>query len=378
MKTILHTQTLLYYDGPQVFEACDSIGGHYVAVMVDHEDRYLVCGVKPESLREFRSGMLDLRSLLLEQGEGEWYLGYVQQDVEGFVLGLELQNLNLLQSDLLPESGFVLHETEASELALMEARQRNNFVLEVSVEPPEAAMEHRIHVPTFVGLLSHLQTLVKNAYAFARRELSQSTKKALDSNDAHLLDVVIPAAAGSFRVFFEASKRPDMLGESELKRAMDLVDKIFAAGETGSALEVAKKYKGHLAGSYLKLLRFLVQHKTGLKYSWAQPNSIKVNNYSVSQANASFILDALSEVYNLSEEEVILNGTLEKADIVNGTWRLKTSDGSSSGETPAGGPSLDGLKIGSRYRFLCTETVQESDATGTEKRSLFLMKHELE
>ena len=51
MKTIRHTTTLFYYDGPQVFEARDVIGGHYVAVMVEPEggqDRYLVAGVEPD------------------------------------------------------------------------------------------------------------------------------------------------------------------------------------------------------------------------------------------------------------------------------------------------------------------------------------------
>ena len=33
MKQIQHTNTLFYYDGPQVFEARDAIGGHYVAVL---------------------------------------------------------------------------------------------------------------------------------------------------------------------------------------------------------------------------------------------------------------------------------------------------------------------------------------------------------
>ena len=77
MKTIRHTTTLFYYDGPQVFEARDAIGGHYVAVMVEPEngqDRYLVAGVAPERLRQFRSGTLDLRSLLAEAGAEEWYL----------------------------------------------------------------------------------------------------------------------------------------------------------------------------------------------------------------------------------------------------------------------------------------------------------------
>jgi hypothetical protein len=37
MKTIRHTTTLFYYDGTQVSEARDVIGGHYVAVAVESE-----------------------------------------------------------------------------------------------------------------------------------------------------------------------------------------------------------------------------------------------------------------------------------------------------------------------------------------------------
>ena len=39
MKTVRYESTLFYYDGPQVFEARDAIGGHYVAVMVDSGPR---------------------------------------------------------------------------------------------------------------------------------------------------------------------------------------------------------------------------------------------------------------------------------------------------------------------------------------------------
>jgi len=69
MKTVRHTMTLVYYGGPQVFEARDAIGGHYIAVLVEpveEKDRYLVAGVEPERLRRFRIGTLDLRSLLVD------------------------------------------------------------------------------------------------------------------------------------------------------------------------------------------------------------------------------------------------------------------------------------------------------------------------
>jgi len=127
MKTIRHTTTLFYYDGPQIFEARDAIGGHYIAVMVGTEsgdDRYLVAGVEPERLRQFRRGMIDLRSLLLERQIPEWHLARASESSENdFVL--EPQDGSLEKSGFLPESGFMLHDQPAEETTLREARERN-------------------------------------------------------------------------------------------------------------------------------------------------------------------------------------------------------------------------------------------------------------
>ena len=48
MKSINYTNTLVYYDGVQVFAGQDSDGARYVGVMVDstgETDRYLVVAV---------------------------------------------------------------------------------------------------------------------------------------------------------------------------------------------------------------------------------------------------------------------------------------------------------------------------------------------
>ena len=100
MKTIRHTTTLFYYDGPQVFEARDGIGGHYIAVLVEPQDgldSYLVAGVAPERLRQFRAGTLDLRTLLTEGGAEEWYLAR----------GADLERI----ARFLAAGAFVLNET---------------------------------------------------------------------------------------------------------------------------------------------------------------------------------------------------------------------------------------------------------------------------
>ena len=379
MKTICHTTTLFYYDGPQVFEARDAIGGHYMAVMIEPQDgqeRYLVAGVAPERLRQFRSGSLDLRALLAESGGEEWYLATTAAGLDQ-PLALMPQSTPLIESGLLPDAGFVLHDRPAEELALKEARERNNLVLEIAADPPEAAEEHRIRVGTLIGLLGHVQMMVKHAYGAALREMKPDDRRAIDKTDAHLMDVVIPAAAGSFRVVLEAAKTPDMLGQSELARALQQVDVLFEnAANPQMALATVKAHRGHLAGAYLRLLRFLVQHKTGLRYSWAEPGFIKPNYRSVAEAEAGPLVDVLSGVSNLGGESIALVGEFEKVNRTTGAWGLLTAEGLSSGKIRDGGPSLDGLKVGGRYKFSCIEEIEEVEGTGREQRTLYLIEHE--
>ncbi len=113
MKTIRHTETLFYYDGPQVFEARDGNGGHYIAVMVEPDggqDQYLVARVESERLRQFRIGTLDLRSLLTERGEEEWFLAKANGGLDA-PLALQPQPTALAASSYLPEPGFLLHNS---------------------------------------------------------------------------------------------------------------------------------------------------------------------------------------------------------------------------------------------------------------------------
>lgn len=378
MKTVRHTTTLFYYDGPQVFEARDAIGGHYVAVMVepqDGQDRYLVAGVEPERLRQFRAGLLDLRTLLTDRAVADWFLAFAPAGLNEALM-LQTAQGRLADSALLPDAGFVMHDHPAEELALREARARNNLVFELAVDPPEAVEEHRIRVGTLVGLLNHVQMMVKHAYGAALRDLALSTRRAIDRSNAHLMDVVIPATQGSFRIVLEAAKTPDLLGQNELGRALERVDALFEkAANPEEAAEVVRANRGHLAGAYLRLLRFLIQHKTGLRYSWAEPTFSKSSTRSISEGEATPLVSLLSGVSNLGSESANLVGTLEEADVTRRTWRMATADGKYSGEVKQGGPSLEGLKLGSAYQFSCIEEIEEQEGTGREQRTLYLIEH---
>ena len=260
MKTINPTEILVYYDGVDVFVGHDPIGGHYIGMIVDRVggiDRYLVAGVSPDRLRRFRSGALDLRTIILEAPGGEWFL--TQADGEpGQPFVLQPQSGSLLATDFLPDEGFLLDDVPVDDLALQQARERGNVVFEFSAEPPETATGHRIRVATLAGLLSHLQTIVKHSYRNALRDLPTSVRSLIDTTDAHLMDVVVPAMEGSYRVVLEAAKPPDMFGSGELVRGLRRLDEVFVSAENpDEAQEILQAHRGHLAGAYIRLVRFL-------------------------------------------------------------------------------------------------------------------------
>lgn len=374
MKKLTLEKTLYFYDSPQVIELRDAFGGSFVAVLVD-DGRYVATGVAPETLRKFREGAIDLRSLMLEYGEAEWYLSGGNNDFSKSI-EFELSKNSLSQTDFLPDEGFVLHDVSVGDETLEESRSRNNLVLNISVTPPEAATEHRIRANTLAGLLFNFQKLVQHAYAAACRELSPAVKHRIETSNAHLLDVVVPAAPGSFRFLLEAAQTPNLFGQGEVGRALARVDSLFENCATPkSALATLKENRGHLAASYLRLLKFLDEHKMGLQYSWAEPSFVKAKVERVSMADAVLLVEALSGVADIGAEEVVLIGELHKADD-RGQWRLSTVDGTFSGSTRPGGPSLRGLKIGGNYQFRCLEEIEVHEATGRERRNLFLLEYE--
>jgi hypothetical protein len=372
MKTINYKSTLFYYDGPQIFEARDNIGGNYIALMVD-DSRYLAVGVAPEKLREFRNGSIDLRTLILSGVSGGWYIADTSA---GFTspIKLELQEGNLAETDFLPDDGFVLHDRPTEETALQEARSRNNIVMELSVEPPEAAEDHKIRLDTYVALLQLVKSLVKHAYGASLRKADPKLRREVDRTDASLLNVVAAAAPGSFRVVFEGVADPNLFGQSELSRAFKELDKVFEhVDNVDEAVAAIKDYQGHFAGAYLKLLQLLVKTDTGLHYSWAEPTSDRPVNHAISKGQAKPLADALAEISNLGTETVAVEGALDKIDVSKGIWRLKNPSGDSSGISDEHSPSLAGLITGKPYMFTCREENQSIEGTGTERRVLYLV-----
>lgn len=374
MTTVRYSDTLYFYDVPQVIEVKDKIGGCYVGLLLaDSHDRYLVVGVDPSQLNRFRKGEIDLRSIVYPPITGQYFIG--QGDLSEPLL-LSRANTEEVQANHLPDAGFVLHETPADSLVVAEARSRNNLVLDLTVEPPEAREEHRIQANTLTGLLQHVQTLIKHAYGAALRDLPPAVRRNADRIDAHRLDVIVPASAGSFRIVLEAGKRPDLLGHSELFRALERVDTLFDdLDQPDVVLARLREHKGHLAGAFSRLVKFLSSHNTGLCYQWATPEFKTARTRLVTHTQSEILVRLLSGVSNLGSEQIELVGVLEEADLARRSWRLITENGKEAGTVPETGPSLEGLRLGARYRFDCIEELDEADATGRETRRVYLTEY---
>lgn len=334
----------------------------------------MVVGAAPERLRQFRVGTIDLRSLIVDgNDDNEWYLGQFESDRW---LSLTRQESDLKGSQLLPDEGLVLRHRQVETDILDEAFSRKNLVFEVAVEPPETARDHRIRGEMLAKLLVHVQSLIKYGYRAALRDLIPAMRRTIESTSSATLDVVIPAAAGSFKIVFESENYSDLVGHNELSRGLERLDRLVQhASSAEETLSLIKADRGHIASAYLRLLRFLVASQTGIRYAWALPSAPKTYSGSVSISEAESLIEALSGVSDLGEESVELVGVLDEAYGSAGEWILVTEDGIERGKRAENGPSLAGLQIGARYRFSCLEKIEESEVSAKEKRTLFLVKY---
>lgn len=123
MRPIRCTCVLVHYDGAQVFEGRDPVGGRYVGVMVESApdaDRYLVAGVVAESLRLFQAGEIDLRDLFLEAGRDKWL---VADSADGLATPIHPKRPDIpdIPSEWLPDEGLFLPDDPEGEPGLREA-----------------------------------------------------------------------------------------------------------------------------------------------------------------------------------------------------------------------------------------------------------------
>ena len=121
-QSIRPTKVLDYYDGVLVFTAEDDGGQQYVGSIIDTTDgidRYLVKTATLDRIKDLEKGKVDLRSLLLENPDDDWFLTFDGHAADQ-LLELHPQDGALECADFLPSEGYFLDDQFDTDTRLIE------------------------------------------------------------------------------------------------------------------------------------------------------------------------------------------------------------------------------------------------------------------
>jgi hypothetical protein len=371
---IRYTKTLDYCDGISVFEANDPIGGTYVASYleaIEGGDRYLVVGCRPEMLRLFRHGACDLRELLTVSATHGWYVA----DLLGTRRPLFVRDVGAgpIPDGYLPDSGYMILDSEVDHGVVADAVERNNFVLHISVEPPGTSSGHSVGITTFNTLMRNIQELAR----CAAEEVEEVTESRRNRNASRL--EVVKISEGSVVVTLQGADGLDERRESVLPKAFERLDGLFDKMEMSQQLSAdTAEYAPSTIGAYAKLMKLLKDEETGFHYTWAAPTTALPSHRAVSLERAQELESELPRtLMERSDEvparEVVIRGTLEAANQLNRKWTLRDAQRVLwNGTVEKGGLGLDELIIGGHYTFTCLEQRDDSGSRRSKKPTLYL------
>jgi hypothetical protein len=368
---IRYIRTLDYCDGISIFEASDPIGGTYVASYleaVNGGDRYLVVGCPPESLRLFRHGQFDLRELLTESSGYGWYIA----DFLGLrkPLDIKRQDSGGIPSEFLPEPGYTILDSVVDHEIVKDALDRDNFVLQVSIEPPETNQFRAVSSGTVNSLINRVQELA--------RRVAEEVDGGNRRGNASRLNMV-GVSEGSVIVTLQGASGLDERRESVLTKTFERIDDLFdkMEGSQDSELDVVE-YEQTTIEAYVKLMKLLKDENTGFHYTWASPEMKVPSHRAVSLDTAQTLErelpNALARIsLETPQIEVVVQGTLIAANQLDGKWVIRgTGSVLKRGVVEEGGPSLDDLVIGRQYAFACLEKWPETNSRRSRKPTLHL------
>ena len=124
-KQITYERTIEYYEGIQLFEARDPIGGTYVASYLGPDeaaDKYLLVGCEPEKLRQFRNGSIDLKTLMGMSAKHGWCVADVTDFDEPFSFAPE--DSDEIPDDILPKPGSFITGVEVRPRGYQEGKAK--------------------------------------------------------------------------------------------------------------------------------------------------------------------------------------------------------------------------------------------------------------
>lgn len=366
-KTIKLKHILLYYDRIEIFEAVDNIGGNYIAVLVDYNqssDRYIVVGVDPNRLNQFKIGLCDLRILFTRRDSYDWYYTSITQ-IDQCESVLEKQDADYIEEDLLPEEGFFLHEyvSETTGHVLSESKIHNNIVVGLSLIPKES-YNHTIGLEIYKKAINFFEKMISNVF---------------EDNKKFGLDVIVPAITGSVSILFEIRKQENLFFENDVVQSLSFLDDINGdVSNIPATIEKLSHSKGHFVKVYRDFVEFISLNNCSINYSWATPQSYNPIQRLINENDASKLYNELVKRNELVVVNKYLEGYLTSINTrpKKGSWTLKTDTGFCNGTAKEGLLKDKELTVNkNRYLFSCEEILTENEVTGVQEREYILFEY---
>jgi class 3 adenylate cyclase len=383
MHVLSHSETLLFYDVPELFVAHDQLGTAYVCLLVELDEethKYLCVPISRDRLLRLLDAELDLRHVLESPETGEAFEG---RAISGDLGRIETEALPLdeIPEDWFPAPGFLLDLEPAPDIGIVdESRKRNRAVIHYTLRPPESVEESKISAVHLSEGVNRFQKLLQWAYSKAMRDIGGRVREEISSTANYELEV-FAFSPGSFTIHMQTVAQADLVGYSHIARALEILDEVsYEDQDIENAVEVVAHYGGHFATQYKNLLKFIVDNEIPVSYEWSMPKRPDSTRRDLRPRYAKPLYEALVKRSDIGREEKRLLGILTKVDIKGRTWRLlDQEDQEHTGYWDRSSRvTLAGLVIETqRYEFICEERLEEERATGKEFTKLFLIDYDV-
>lgn len=378
MRTLSHLETLVYYDGPELFVGRDQLGVPYICLMVekaDESEKYICVPTSKGRLNDFVSGNIDLLSTIKTPETGEIFVAIVKNGNFEHIPLLSLKETEV-PPEWLPEPDFFLKPQPVTNVRVIEeSRDRRRAIIHCSLNPPEARQDPKIAAQRLGQFVTLIQRVVSHAFRKALRDVDEITREAINRLENYQLEI-FAFSPGSFTLHMQTTAPADMFGYSHIEKALRIIDVISEhIDDPNTAVEFIAGYGGHFAAAYRDLLQFIVENETPLSYEWSMPERNYITARKISDKQANPVYRALVERVDIGIEEKRFVGIVRKVDETYGSWRLEIDEKKYSGRSDREKLHLGGIVIGARYEFICEERLEEERGTGKESTVLYLKSY---
>jgi hypothetical protein len=373
---------LLYYDTPQLFVARDAIGTNYLCMLVEQNeefDNFACLQMSEQKFNHFSTGHIDLRDVFLSPEIQAFY----QVKINDYGLNyyeIETLECEKFPDNWLPDEGVFINinqsQQEQSEITV-ESKEKAKTIVHLNLNPPESSNESRINTLDLSEALICFQTMLKYAYKKSISSLPHTQRKKKNVPENYLLDV-FAFAHGSFKVKMQSQSYPNLFGETEVVKALYIVDKLVDnINDVEESIRILSMYKGHFANTYINFLKYIASCKSKLSYSWAFSAIKHPIIKQITSEQAQHLYEIFNQQDELKEETVELIGVFNKIDEKLGKWRLVDQENNvHNGEIgEVDGITLKGIIIGTiPYKLVCIEKIIEVLGTSEEKKSIQMIE----